>query len=139
MITLDQARQVLDAQPFSRFVGASVSKVDESGVQLALDMRDELRQQNGLVHGGVLSYLADNALTYACALGLGPNIVTSGYTIEYVSAAREGRRLLADASLVSAGRTKALARCQICVEDDAGGTKVVAVAQGTAMTRSRGA
>lgn len=139
MITLDQAQRVLDAQPFSRLLGASVCRVDEAGIRLALDIRDELRQQNGFIHGGVLSYLADNAITYACALGLGADIVTSGYTIEYVSPAGDGVRLLADASLVSAGHTKALGRCEISVEGHDGKTKLVAVAQGTSMVRRRGA
>lgn len=132
---------MLEAQPFSRLLGTSISRIDESGVQLSLDIRDELRQQSGLIHGGVLSYLADNAITYACGLGLGlgADIVTSGYTIEYVSPARDGVRLLADASLVSAGRTKALGRCEISVEDHDGNTKLVAVAQGTSMVRHRGA
>ncbi|ALR13571.1 thioesterase [Mycobacteroides saopaulense] len=139
MITLEQAQQVLDAQPFSRLLGASITRVDPSGIQIALDIRDELRQQSGLVHGGVLSYLADNAITYACGLGLGADIVTSGYTIEYVAPARDGSRLLADACLVSAGRTKALGRCEISIEDHGGNTKLVAVAQGTSMVRRHGA
>jgi len=139
VITLDQAQRVLDAQPFSRLLGASITRLDDSGIQLSLDIRDELRQQSGFIHGGVLSYLADNAITYACGLGLGADIVTSGYTIEYVSPARDGARLLADASLVSAGRTKALGRCEIFIEDHDGNTKLVAVAQGTSMVRQRGA
>lgn len=139
MITLDQAQQVLNAQPFSRLLGASITRVDKTGIQLSLDIRDELRQQSGFIHGGVLSYLADNAITYACGLGLGADIVTSGYTIEYVSPARDGVRLLADASLISAGRTKALGRCEISIQDHDGSTKLVAVAQGTSMLRRRGA
>ncbi len=62
---------MLEAQPFSRLLGTSISRIDESGVQLWLDIRDKLRQQSGFIHGGVLSYLADNAITYACGLGLG--------------------------------------------------------------------
>lgn len=139
MITLDEAQQVLNAQPFSRLLGASITRVDKTGIQLSLDIRDELRQQSGFIHGGVLSYLADNAITYACGLGLGADIVTSGYTIEYVSPARDGVCLLADASLVSAGRTKALGRCEISIQDHDGSIKLVAVAQGTSMLRHRGA
>ncbi|MGX9216519.1 PaaI family thioesterase [Mycobacteroides abscessus subsp. abscessus] len=138
MITLDQAQQVLDAQPFSRLLGAAITRVDERGIQLSLEIRDELRQQSGFIHGGVLSYLADNAITYACGLGLGADIVTSGYTIEYVAPARDGARLVADASLVSAGRTKALDRCEISVEDHDGTATLVAVAQGTSMVRRSG-
>ncbi|MGL5443681.1 MAG: thioesterase, partial [[Mycobacterium] stephanolepidis] len=51
----------------------------------------------------------------------------------------DGVRLLADASLVSTGRTKAPGRCEISVEGHDGTTKLVAVAQGTSMVRRRGA
>ncbi|AZG47909.1 PaaI family thioesterase [Gordonia insulae] len=138
MIDLDLARSVLDAQPFSRMIGARLTRVSGEGVTLALDIRDDLRQQYGYIHGGVLSYLADNALTYAAALGLGTDIITSGFSIEYLSPADDGRELVAEAVLVHAGRTKAVARCDISIVADDGTRRVVAAAQGTSMVRNRG-
>ncbi|MCX2962941.1 PaaI family thioesterase [Gordonia aquimaris] len=138
MIDLDLARTVLDAQPFSRMLGARLTHIGDDGVTLAVDVRDDLRQQYGYIHGGVLSYLADNALTYAAALGLGPDIVTSGFSIEYLSPARGGRELVAHATLVHAGRTKAVARCDISIIGDDGTRRAVAAAQGTSMVRGRG-
>ncbi|MDY6807831.1 MAG: PaaI family thioesterase [Actinomycetota bacterium] len=138
MMDLQFAQAVLEAQPFSRVIGARLTHLDEDGVTLAVDVRDDLRQQYGYIHGGVLSYLADNALTYAAALGLGPDIVTSGFSIDYLSPARDGSELVAHATLVHAGRTKAVARCDISVVDEDGSRRVVAAAQGTSMVRSRG-
>ena len=131
------ARAVLDAQPFSRLLGTRLTEVSSDRVILELDIDDRLRQQYGLVHGGVLSYLADNALTYAAALALGTDVLTNGFTIDYVGAAREGASLRATATLVHSGRRKATSRCEIEVVDDAGATRLCAVALGTALSTAK--
>jgi hypothetical protein len=61
---------------------------------LEIDVRDELLQQNGYLHGGVLAYAADNALTFAGGSALGPAVLTRGFTIDYLMPAR-GRSDLA--------------------------------------------
>ncbi|NMO04751.1 PaaI family thioesterase [Gordonia sp. TBRC 11910] len=134
MFTLDLAREVLAAQPFSAMLGTRISHLDDETVVLELDVDDRLRQQYGLIHGGVLAYLADNALTYAGALSLGANVVTSGFTIDYVSPARDGAVLRATAHLAHGGRRKALATCDIDIVDAAGTAKRCAVAMGTTLT-----
>jgi acyl-coenzyme A thioesterase PaaI-like protein len=73
---LDRARGALHAQPFSMLLGAELMHTGTSELTLSLPIRDELRQQHGFVHGGVISYLADNALTFAGAMSLGPKVVT---------------------------------------------------------------
>ena len=88
-----------------------------------------IKQQFGFVHGGVISYAADNALTFAGGYALGPNIVTSEFKINYVRPAI-GERLMARAEVVHAGRSQAVCRCDVFVL--AGGEeKLCAVAQGT--------
>ncbi|MDL5462133.1 PaaI family thioesterase, partial [Escherichia coli] len=77
---------------------------------LSLPIRDDLRQQHGFVHVGVVSYLADNALTFAGALALGPRVVTGEYKINYLRPAVNGT-LLARAQLLHAGRTQATCQC----------------------------
>lgn len=85
MITLDleSARKVLAAQPFSLLVGARLMVFEPGRAVLALDIRADLRQQNGFLHGGVLAYAADNAITFAAGTKLGPEVLTSGVTISY--------------------------------------------------------
>ncbi|WP_221933682.1 PaaI family thioesterase [Aeromicrobium piscarium] len=133
-IDADTARQVLDAQPFSRMVGTRLAAVSETTVTLELEPREDLLQQYGFVHGGVLAYLADNALTYAGALGLGPSVLTSGMTLDYVAPARAEGVLRAVGTLVSAGRTKATVRCDITQDD-----RLVATALGTILATRRDA
>lgn len=124
----DFGKNVLEQQPFSVLLGTELRAFDPGKAELALAVREELKQQHGFVHGGVVSYLADNALTYAGGSVLGDS-VTSEYKINYLRPAL-GQTLLARASVISAGKTQAVCQCQVVAIND-GEERVVAVAQGT--------
>ncbi|MGN6613238.1 MAG: PaaI family thioesterase, partial [Angustibacter sp.] len=76
----------------------------------------------------VLSYAADNALTFAAGTVLGPSVVTRGFTIEYLRPAR-GSALVARAHAFSHGARQAQCRCDVYALD-AGEEVLVAAAQG---------
>jgi uncharacterized protein (TIGR00369 family) len=120
---------VLAAQPFSTLVGAELTEFSAAGVELRIRLRHELMQQHGFAHGGVVSYAADNALTFAGGAALGPAVVTSEFKINYVRPAK-GERIVARASVVHAGRNQAVCRCEVFVFAD-GEEQLCAVAQGT--------
>jgi uncharacterized protein (TIGR00369 family) len=126
---VDHARGALRAQPFSMLLGAELVDIGDDTAVLSLPIRDELRQHHGFVHGGVLSYLADNALTFVGALALGPRVVTGEYKINYLRPAVNGT-LLARARLLHGGRSQATCECQVFVVED-GEEKLIAVALGT--------
>ena len=128
-LTLDLGRQVLQQQPFSRLLGAHLTRLDSGCAELQLELRADLLQQNGFAHGGVVCYLADNALTYAGGLALGTAVVTSEFKINYVRPAI-GQRAIARAAVVHAGKRQAVCRCDIFSVDD-GIEKLVATALGT--------
>ena len=90
---------------------------------------ESVKQQHGFVHGGVLSYAADNALTYAGGSALGLRVVTAEFKINYLRPAI-GERLIARAEAVHTGKTQSVCRCDVFVLQD-GVEKLCAVAQGT--------
>jgi uncharacterized protein (TIGR00369 family) len=122
-------RKTLAEQPFSRLLGAELVSLSRTAVEMRLPIKPEFRQQYGFVHGGVLSYAADSALTYVGASALDALVVTSELKINYLRPAL-GDVILARASLVHAGRNQAVCRCDIFVAQ-AGSEKLCAVAQGT--------
>ncbi|MBM7172353.1 PaaI family thioesterase [Streptomyces sp. G44] len=139
-IDLAMAQKVLDAQPFSRLVRARITRFGEGAATLEIGAREELRQQNGFLHGGVLAYAADNSITFAAGTTLGPAVLTSGFSIQYVRPAT-GARLLAHAVVVHTGRRQAVVRCELfSVTDEAGGGSdegartLCAIAQGTVLS-----
>ena len=106
------ARAVFEQQPFSRLIGARLVGVTIKQVEIALDIRPEHLQQHGYVHGGVLSYLADNAITFAGGLALKGDAVTSEYKINYIRPAR-GISLLARGIARGIGRQQAVCTCEL--------------------------
>ncbi|OIV37893.1 thioesterase [Mangrovactinospora gilvigrisea] len=131
---LEYARRTLAAQPFSVHLGARVAAFGDGGATLELEVRDELRQQNGHLHGGVLGYAADNALTFAAGAAAaepGAALLTTGFSIEYLRPAR-GVLLRARAHAVRAGRTRITCRCDLLMVDGDGAETLCAIAQGAA-------
>jgi uncharacterized protein (TIGR00369 family) len=124
------ARKVLAAQPFSNLLGARLVAFGEGEATLEVDIRADLRQQNGFLHGGVLAYAADNTLTFAAGTVVGARLLTAGFTIDYLRPA-DGALLRAHARVVRAGRSRVVCRCDLSVVDSAGAEALCAVAQGT--------
>ncbi len=127
---MELARQVLTAQPFSVLLGAQIESMAQGQAELSLVLRDDLKQQHGFVHGGVLSYLADNALTYAGGTALMAPVLTSEFKINYLRPAL-GQRLVVRARAVSAGKSQAVCQAEIFAVSEQGEEKLCAVAQGT--------
>jgi uncharacterized protein (TIGR00369 family) len=122
-------RQVLASQPFSVYLGAELASFSAGSVELRIPIRPELKQQHGFVHGGVVSYAADNALTYAGGSVFGAGVLTSEFKINYVRPAM-GECIVARASVIHAGRNQAVCRCDVyAVDGDA--ESLCATAQGT--------
>ena len=103
---------VYKRQPFNRLIGAELIAFRSGYAELSIGIQPDLLQQHGSVHGGVLSYAADNALTFAGGSVLGPHVVTAGYTINYLKAARSGS-LTARASVVSKTTRQAVCRLSL--------------------------
>jgi uncharacterized protein (TIGR00369 family) len=122
-------RDILAKQPFSVLLGAELAALAPGQVELQLALRPEHLQQNGFAHGGVVSYLADNALTFAGGTAMQVPVVTSEFKINYVRPA-VGERLVARASADAVSKTQAVCRCEVFAVKD-GAEKLCALAQGT--------
>ena len=134
--SLTSAREILAAQPFSALLGAELVAFDPGAAELRLVVTDRLKQQHGFVHGGVICYAIDNALTFAGGSVLGPAVVTSEFKINYVRPAL-GQAIIARANVLHAGKNQAVCRCDVyCVSE---GTELLcAVGQGTIASLSQG-
>lgn len=128
-VFLAMGQDVLRQQPFSQLLGAELTALARGRCQLELPLTPQLMQQNGFAHGGVVSYLADNALTYAGGTAMGVPVVTSEFKINYVRPA-VGSRLVAKAEAVAVSASQAVCRCDVWAVGE-GGEKLCAMAQGT--------
>ena len=132
---LELGRQALAKQPFSVLLQAEIVRYQGGVAELKIPITEQIKQQYGFVHGGVVSYLADNALTYAGACTLGWSVVTSELKINYLRPAL-GTSLVARASAVHSGKTQAVCRCDVFAVGEKGEV-LCAAAQGTIVRMSR--
>jgi uncharacterized protein (TIGR00369 family) len=133
-------RTSLESQGFTRLVGAEVVAVEPRVVVMALSRRDELLQQNGLFHGGVIAYLVDNATTAAAATVIdrtARSVITAEYKINLVAPSL-GDRLTCRAEVVKPGRTLTVVEAKVHCRTD-GEEKLVAVALATIANLDKGA
>ena len=126
---LDLGTQVLASQPFSVLMGAELVRFSQGFAELKIPIRPELKQQHSFVHGGVLSYAADNALTFAGGSVLGPAVVTSEFKINYLKPAT-GNFLVARATVIHFSKSQAVCRCDVFVSNE-GRERLCATSQGT--------
>jgi uncharacterized protein (TIGR00369 family) len=112
--------KILKSQPFSMLLGTELEVFEPGKAVLSLAINDSLKQQHGFVHGGVISYLADNALTYAGGSLLGDS-VTSEYKINYLRPGI-GDTLVAQASVLSSGKSQA-----VCPGDHSKGRRLIGI------------
>lgn len=124
------AESILRRQRFAAYMGTRLVSFVEGRAELALDITDDLRQQHGFVHGGVLAYLADNALTFAGGSVLGDSL-TVEFKINYVRPAKGNGLLRAVGEVVGHGKSQAVVRCDIFVVSEDGDQELCAAAQGT--------
>jgi len=126
---LARGRAVLAQQPFSVLLGAQLHALSPGAVELHLPLTEKLLQQYGFAHGGVVSYMADNALTYAGGSAMQAPVVTSEFKINYLRPA-QGERLIARARAVHVGQSQSVCACEVFTVKD-GTEKLCALAQGT--------
>ena len=111
-------------------IGATLAEVSPGVVEIALPFREELTQQKGYVHGGIIGMIADSACGYA-AFSLMPadcSLVTVEYKINILAPATTS--LIARGEVVKAGRTLTVARAEVYAQD----RRHVATMQQTLMT-----
>jgi uncharacterized protein (TIGR00369 family) len=113
----ERIRASFGRQQAMALIGASLGLVAPGVVEIALPFRDDLTQQKGFVHGGIIGMIADSAAGYA-AYSLMPadcTLVTAEYKINLLASATSS--LVARGEVVKAGRTLTVARAEVYAVD----------------------
>ena len=117
-------------------IGASVSLVEPGAVDIMLPFRDDLTQQDGFIHAGIIAAVADSACGYA-AYSLMPasaRVLSIEFKMNLLAPA-VGERIIARARVLRAGKTITVCRADVAAVIDRH-EKLVATMLGTMMTIS---
>lgn len=115
-------------------IGASLTRVTPGEVEIVLPFRQDLTQQHGYLHAGIVSTIADSACGYA-AYSLMPAdaaVLTVEYKVNFLSPA-QGDRMIARARVTKPGRTVTVCTCDVFAMKN-GQERIVATMLGTIMT-----
>ena len=118
-------------------IGARMVNVAPGEVDIAIDSRADLLQQNGFVHAGVLTSIADSACGGAALTLMPPSsdVLSIEFKVNLLAPAA-APRFVARARVLRAGRTITVCRADVFGIDGETET-LVATMLGTMMTRSR--
>jgi uncharacterized protein (TIGR00369 family) len=116
----DFASRIRDSfgrQKAMALIGASLRSVAPGAVEVALPYRDDLTQQKGFIHGGILGMIADSACGYAAfsLMPAGGSLVTVEYKMNILSPGRGS--LVARGQVIRPGRTLTVARAEVYADD----------------------
>ena len=111
-------------------IGARMTRVEPGRVEIELPVRDELGQQHGFVHGGIVGMIADSAGGYA-AFTLMPadaSVLTVEYKVNMLAPA-EGDLLVARGEVLKPGRSLSVVRADVWARRGDRETRVAAMQQ----------
>ena len=102
---LERARAAFAAVPYAKFLGLALGEIHQGQVSIHLDVRDELKQNLGVVHGGAIASLIDTASAFAVLtqIDIKERVTTTDLTIHYLRPVTSGR-MTATARIVRGGR-----------------------------------
>ena len=106
-LRLAQVRAAFGTVAYAKFLGLEMCETEGGQTAICLDVRDELKQNHGVVHGGAIASLIDTASAFAILPLLQENekVTTTDLTIHYLRPAASGR-MVALAKIVRAGRRR---------------------------------
>lgn len=124
-------RESFATQGFLRLIGAELGEIRPGAVEVIVPWREELGQQHGYFHAGVIATAADIAGGYSAysMLPEGWSMLSTEFKINLINPGI-GERIIARGQLLKAGRTLFPARVDIFCEQG-GSEKLIAAFQMT--------
>jgi len=106
-------------------IGASLTRVAPGEIVIELPFREDLTQQHGFVHAGIVTTIADSACGYAALSLMAPEaaVLTVEYKVSLLAPAR-GERLVARGRVLKPGRTLTVCWADVAAHDRGAGRPV---------------
>lgn len=102
----EHLKQGLARQRVMEKLGAYLISIEPGQVEIGLNFREDLTQQHGYLHAGIVTTIVDSACGFAAysLMPSGSEVLTVEYKVNLVSPAR-GERFIATGRVIKPGRT----------------------------------
>ncbi len=126
----ERIQKSFDAQGMMGHIGALMLSVSPGNCEIELPYSEEVSQQHGFFHGGIIGTIADNAGGYAASSLMNANdeVLTVEFKLNFMAPA-VGDRILARGQVFRPGRTLTITRAEVLVFKDGHETVCAAMQQ----------
>ena len=95
------------------------SRKTDKAVIMGLRLAKPHTNARGLIHGGLIAALADNAMGYSCAQATDwrTSFVTISLAVDFTGSAQIGQWLAAESEVIRTGSTICFAQCLVRADD----------------------
>jgi len=94
------------------FLGVDIVPTDDGGVRLELEVEEQHSNPYNILHGGVLTTMADTAMGAVCLMR-NKKVVTVSITLEFMHPVHLGSRIITDAKVINEGRHIMVCECPL--------------------------
>ena len=110
----DEVRSSFAAQSIMQLIGAELAVIEPGVVEIALPYRRDLTQQDGYLHAGIITTIADSAAGYAAfsLMPAGARVLSVEFKVNLLRPA-SGDNFLARAEVIKPGKTLTVVRADV--------------------------
>jgi acyl-CoA thioesterase len=123
---LEELKEKAKSEPVAAFLDMKLIELAEGHARVSMKLKPEHVNFNGMVFGGIVMSLADQAFAYGTNSVITPN-VASQFNIHFVAAANVGDELIAECWVAKSGKRVCISEMAVTNQDG----KLIAKATGT--------
>ncbi|MBN1375453.1 MAG: PaaI family thioesterase [Dehalococcoidia bacterium] len=123
---IERLKKSGENEPIASFLDMKLVELSAGYARVFMPMKPEYINFNGMIFGGIISAVADQAFAYATNSAITPN-VASQFNIHYIAAANEKDALEAECRVVKKGKRVCISEIRVTNLEG----KLIAMATGT--------
>jgi acyl-CoA thioesterase len=123
---IEKLRELEKTEPIASFLGLELIELSPGHARVTMHMKPEYLNFNGMVFGGIISAVADQAFAFATNSVITPN-VASQFNIHFIAPAAAGDMLTAECNVIKSGKRVCISEIKVTSQEG----KTIAVCTGT--------
>ena len=125
-VKVAELRSKGESEPIAAFLGIRLLELNPGQAKVTMKLRPEFLNFNGVIFGGIIMALADQAFAYASNSVSYPSLATQ-FNTHFLSAPEVGDELIGEGHVIRSGRRVGIS--EVVITNQAG--KLIARATGT--------
>ncbi|MCX6004994.1 MAG: PaaI family thioesterase [Chloroflexi bacterium] len=123
---INKLKQLSATEPVASFLDIKLLEISPGYAKVSMKMKPQYLNFNGMVFGGIITCVADQAFAYATNSVITPNVATQ-FNIHFIAAANADDELTAECRVIKSGKRVCISEMAVNNQDG----KLIARSTGT--------